>query len=230
MFPIPLMHFEVFLCGFDSLHFLFHTYKGNRTSCSYVPIYSIFTPFFLRGAREASYTKKVGKYSSFFVLFFQVVRIPFTINFGTLTMIWSVSVSSWSYSSSSSWMVFCLSLIHFLDNKNDAEVFLEEWWWSDVEQVEHDEDDDDEDEDKLESPSTSGEQVHSSHCTATVVLRGRDGAGDCVIPTILSSTWQVLSVSSGQLVLSTTLLASISVKRSLFRRLTVRYFFIDVVT
>ena len=59
-----------FLCGFDSLHFLFHTYKGNRTSCSYVPIYSIFTPFFLRGAREASYTKKVGKYSSFFVLFF----------------------------------------------------------------------------------------------------------------------------------------------------------------
>ena len=158
-----------------------------------------------------------------------MVRRPFTINFGTLTMIWSVSVSSWSYSSSSSWMVFCLSLIHFLDNKNDDEVFLEEWWWSDVEQVEHD-DDDEEDEDKLESPSASGEQVHSSHCTATVVLRGCNGAGDCVIPTILSSTWQVLSVSSGQLVLSTTLLASISVKRSLFRRLTVRYFFNDVVT
>lgn len=62
--------------------------------------------------------------------------------------------------------MFCLS-IHFLDNKNDA--FLE---GSGVEQVEHDDDDDEDDDDKLESPSPSGEQVHSSHCTATVVLRG----------------------------------------------------------
>ena len=87
MFPIPLMHFEVFFCvGLIPYIFCF-THIREIGHHVHMYLYSIFTPFFLRGAREASYTKKVGKYSSFFVLFFQVVRIPFTINFGTLTMI-----------------------------------------------------------------------------------------------------------------------------------------------